>query len=395
MSILHKNSDQTPVSATGTVFKAVGLRDWYGQVQPMCIARLSDALDAKSHLFSRQLRDKRWGAVRDTEDLTSTAICILSLHRARIDPKEVGMDLQQTLEAMADCAQAHQYAGGLGLAIWANAVVDGFSFRALLTRCGMSLDDPALVISVLTTMEVAWLISGLVHELKRGEDSVAVQALRIAVDELFERIDVRSGLFTHASQYAPFADRIRRNVANFADQIYSVQAMALAHATGEFIGALMAANSCAERLVELQGDRGQWWWHYNPQKNRVAQAYPVYAVHQYGMAPMAFDTLARAGGAVYAEAIEGSHAWLDRNELNAVLHDREAGTLWRDIDAPESGIRNRALQLRSLLGGGPRRFEIAAKRLRVNYETRPYEWGWCLYAGALARNTSDRGVHIV
>ncbi|MCH7910338.1 MAG: hypothetical protein IIB38_12060 [Candidatus Hydrogenedentes bacterium] len=263
-----------------------------------------------------------------------------------------------------------------------------------MEKLGRRIGQIPELVSRLTTMEIAWLTSGLAHEWRRSNESMTRRALSTAVQELTRRHQ-SSGIFCHATEHAPIQSRARRWVANFADQIYAIQALSLAAlATGDNEG-LEEAQGCAARLVELQGPQGQWWWHYNPQKNRVAQAYPVYAVHQYGMAPMAFDTLARAGGIVYAEAIERSHAWLDRNELNAVLHDREAGTLWRDIDAPESGIRNRALQLRSLLGGGPRRFEIAAKRLHVNYETRPYEWGWCLYAGALARNTSDRDVHIV
>jgi hypothetical protein len=120
----------------------------------------------------------------------------------------------------------------------------------------------------------------------------------------------------------------------------------------------------------------------------------VYSVHQHAMAPMALMSLAAAGGTDYRERVELSHAWVDRNELGVSLLDREAGTIWRDIEPDESEISRAARHARSVLGWKPGDGGIAAKNLKVNYETRPYEWAWCLFAGAIAAGL-ERSEHVV
>ena len=47
------------------------------------------------------------------------------------------------------------------------------------------------------------------------------------------------------------------------------------------------ASACAKHMCELQGPQGQWWWHFDIRTGRVVEHYPVYAVHQDSMAPMA------------------------------------------------------------------------------------------------------------
>ena len=147
--------------------------------------------------------------------------------------------------------------------------------------------------------------------------------------------------------------------------------------------ALDVATRAAERIVETQGERGQWWWHHDPRDGRVSSAYPVYSVHQQGMVPMAFHTLKAAGGPDLTPAIELGRSWLQNNELGLNLIDEEAGTTWRSIERDEGRLRRLARHSAELILGGDDRRNPPTARLRVNHETRPYEWGWSLFARAI------------
>jgi hypothetical protein len=136
-------------------------------------------------------------------------------------------------------------------------------------------------------------------------------------------------------------------------------------------------------MVGRQGDRGQWWWHHDPRDGSVSGAYPVYSVHQVGMAPMALRTLALAGGPDFARAIESGRAWVSANELGVDLVDPRAGTTWRSIERVEGRPRRLARHARAVLGGRDDRPGGSPVRLRVNHETRPYEWAWSLFASAI------------
>lgn len=379
---------------------------FYRRARPLAVARLREALNPATNLFDRQLRDKRWDETYDTEDLTSTAICLIGLHRAAVAPGEVALDLPRVLAALCDVTRRREYLGGLGLVVWANAVhgADGYALPELFRRAGV---DPASVerrLQRLTTMETAWLVSGLAHEHARAPAPTTKALLAATLRELSSRQHPTSRLFCHASETAPLAHRARRWIANFADQIYSVQALALAGAIGLGPELGGAASACAAKLIGLQGSLGQWWWHYDPRAGAVAQPFPVYSVHQHAMAPMALLTLTRTGGpaeanggSTYGDAIALSVRWVHENEIATDLYDEAAGTIWRDIEPDEGGVARRLRQVRSLVGwpaapGSPPGAGGADRtRLKINFETRPYEWAWCLFAGSLAAGAARDG----
>ena len=72
-------------------------------------------------------------------------------------------------------------------------------------------------------------------------------------------------------------------------------------------------RAAPRRSVARQGPAGQWWWHYDRRTGRVVERYPVYAVHQDAMAPMALLALERRGAAsTCATPIARGLAWLAR-----------------------------------------------------------------------------------
>lgn len=358
-------------------------RGWHAALRPMLAARLREAHRPATALFDRQLRDGRWDATHGTEEITSSAIALVALRRAALDPAEIGVDPERVLAAMRQAMHDHAATGPLGLVTWAHAEWAKLPFDELVRACDVPLRDAGYLLEGLTTMELAWLVSGLAHACHRHGDEAARRFLGPARDALLERL-APTRLFVHASPRAGALDRMRRRVANFADQIYPVQALAfVAKLDGDRV-ALAASESCARRLVETQGSLGQWCWHYDAQRGFPVQAYPVYSVHQHGMAPMALRALLAAGGADLTAAAELGRRWLDRNELGRPFLDLAAGTIWRSLEKVEPALVRLGRKLGSALGaGGESRPDAPAGRLRVNLETRPYEWAWCLYAGAL------------
>ena len=77
----------------------------------------------------------------------------------------------------------------------------------------------------------------------------------------------------------------------FADFVYPIQALSHYHMALGCPEAMDAATRCADRMCKLQGPAGQWWWHFDVRTGQGVERYPVYAVHQEAMAPMALRAL--------------------------------------------------------------------------------------------------------
>jgi hypothetical protein len=228
-------------------------------------------------------------------------------------------------------------------------------------------------------METAWLSSGLLHECARGDDELRATA-RTVVDELRQRYRPATRLMRHAGPGAPAVHRLRGHIANFADQIYSVQAFAFASIVLDDTAAHAAGVDLAARHCELQGPSGQWWWHYDARRGHVALRYAVYSVHQHGMAPMALMALTTAGGPSHDRAVSTSVRWIDENELGVSMIDVGHSTVWRNVDRTDGPVPARLRGALETVGIGDSRTPHV---VRLNRETRPYEWAWCLYAAAI------------
>ena len=366
----------------------------YGPLLHLCHSGLKQTINPSSSIYDRQLRNARIENTWGTEDLTSTCICLIGIDRSHSDPGSISLSPRRTLDAAIKLAARRRYTGALGLLVWANSVAGGVAPEELVRCTGMTLDDAARYVGSLTTMELAWLASGLLHEVERTQ-SAAIRAIaHSVVGALDERYDEGAGLMPHAAAAAPLAHRFRGRIANFADQIYSVQAFAFAAIVLEDKRALERAVRLAERLVALQGVSGQWWWHYDARTGAVAERYPVYSVHQYAMAPMALMAVEAAGGPTFVDAVQKSHSWLHHNELGLNMVDQRAETIWRDVRRSEGRARSLLRRARILAGLNSAPEPTGRASLIVNYETRPYEWAWCLYAGAIDSHLERKG-HLV
>jgi hypothetical protein len=239
------------------------------------------------------------------------------------------------------------------------------------------------------TVEVAWALTALGKAKKSKNRKVEIGLARCrdiaerVARRLIESFQKEAGLFPHELVPTCTGSR-RRHVACFADLVYSIQALSLyAHLTGDE-EALRVAQACADRMCALQGPDGQWWWHYDIRTGEVVERYPVYAVHQSAMAPMALWDLAEAGGNPHRAAIRKGLRWLmHAPEIGASLMDRRSDLIWRKVARREPGKLVRRLQcFASSLNPALRvpGVDLWFPPVCVDYESRPYHMGWILHA---------------
>lgn len=242
------------------------------------------------------------------------------------------------------------------------------------------------------TVEVAWALAALCNEPHSTEGMRDRLARRLVLSQ-----DGRTGVFPHGIDGG---SGLRSHVACFADMVYPIYALSLHHALSGDRGALAAAGRGAERICEKQGPDGQWWWHYDRRTGDVVERYPVYAIHQDAMAPMALFALREAGGADYGPSVARGIAWLASSpELGGgSLIDRQADVVWRKVARREPGKLSRYAQAvasrvhPSLRVPG---LDSLFPPASIDYEDRPYHPGWLLHA--FPRERAERmgggGVH--
>lgn len=274
--------------------------------------------------------------------------------------------------------------GAVALSAWAGAEA-GHHFTAPLF---VRLEERLSSTTSLPTVVCAW---ALIAALAARDIGNASNVARFARQRLFEAKS-RSGLFRSRGSGSP-GRLMRAHVGCFADQVYPIMALArLGAATGDH-EALKTADHCARLICAAQGSGGQWWWHYDTRTGRVSEGFPVYSVHQHAMAPMALLELYEAGGHDHLPEIVKGLEWLDTHpETTADLICADKGVIWRKIGRHEPGKAARGLAaLATMLS--PRLsvpgMDILFPPGRIDYECRPYELGWLLYAW-LSTGIADR-----
>ncbi len=274
--------------------------------------------------------------------------------------------------------------GAIALAAWAAAEAGRFHSVALFRQLVqvLSSDTP------IATVDCAWALSAALAARQFGDTQDVVS---LATKRLMSGRSA-SGLFPHMLP-ASASGRFRAHIGCFADQVYPIQALARLYTARSDVEALSAAEACAERICALQGPAGQWWWHYDTRNGGVVEGYPVYSVHQHAMAPMALLDLREAGGTDHSQAIIKGMRWLDEHpEVSMPLVASEKGVIWRKVARrePRKVVRALSAVTTSLLRGWHvPGLDMLFPPVRIDYECRPYELGWLLYAwlagGVVAR----------
>ncbi len=312
------------------------------------------------------------------ENLRYAGMAALGLGRLDVSVQKTilaGSTVADLVAATAKRANGHQDPGAVALACWASAELSGtfegglFDQLTTLIRTGRPLP----------TVDTAWMLTAAVAARHLGDTS----DLRQRSAGLLAEHHGDGGLYPHMLP-GPSAGRFRGHIGSFADQVYPLQAFArLAGATGDK-DALDSANRTAQTLCQLQGSAGQWWWHYDSRTGGIVERFPVYSVHQHAMAPMVLFDLRDAGGDDHGVEIALGLDWLRTHpEVMDELVFPSHGVIWRKVGRrePPKAVRSMSAVTTSIRPGlhAPG-LDKVFPATKIDYECRPYELGWLLYA---------------
>jgi hypothetical protein len=344
---------------------------------------LARMFDAGNRLFCYKLRETGGGLVQEGISHRYTLITLLGLSRGDAARIESPVDIASVLDRLVGDLRWADNLGDLGLLWWTCALVAPDRLECVYESCDLTAAFERFPeVREGRTMEMAWLLAGLSHMIiaqRVGDRRVRDLALRTYA--VLKRNQAPGGCFGHLATSGSLSGRLRGRIGSFADQVYPIYALSTyAQAEPEYAGSALAqARSCADAICGLQGALGQWWWHYDSGTGRVAEHYPVYSVHQEGMAPMALFALAEASGADYSAPIYKGLQWIaGQNEAGCDLR-HESGVVWRCLRYTS---RHKVYLDRAgaFLGCGQEQADSAD--LTLLRECRPYELGWLLYAFA-------------
>jgi hypothetical protein len=335
---------------------------------------------AEKRLFCHRLVRTVNGLVSEGLSPRYTIMTLLGLRELERTGARTPFDVNAIYASLAQDMSWIQGAGDLGLMIWLTAAFAPDRIDELFRRCKpeTALDRYADAREA-RTMELAWFLAGLSHAALACPEKLS--DLRSLADKTYQRLKPNqgpSGFFGHLGTTKSVAGFFRGRVGSFADQIYPVYAMSKFAVAFQMEAAAGAALDCAKSICDVQGELGQWWWLYESQSGRVSSKYPVYSVHQQGMAPMGLLAAEEATGQSFQEPIYKGLRWIyGANELGEDMRDMSENLIWRCIYPRQKHAKylNIVRSLVGLSGATP-----ATADLRILYEDRPYELGWLLYA---------------
>jgi hypothetical protein len=338
--------------------------------------------DRDKQLFCHRLLSTKRGLVREGISPRYTVMTLLGLRELESTEVDSPFDIRAIYRSFVRDTKWIQGVGDMGLLIWLAATFEpdhlGDLFRTF--DCETALDRFSDAREG-RTMELAWFLSGLAHAAEASPK--LVNTLTDLAVETYHRIEENQGedgLFGHMSTEKSLTGQLRGRIGSFADQVYPIYAMSKFAKAFHVEDPLGPALECAMAICGAQGKSGQWWWLYDARSGRVSSRYPVYSVHQHGMAPMCLFAVEEATGQSFRESIYQGLRWIyGNNELGVDMRDGAQSLVWRCILPGNWQVKFWEIALSVL---GPTNQDTPVRSLEVLYEQRPYEFGWLLFAFA-------------
>ncbi|UCD49720.1 MAG: hypothetical protein JSW27_19570 [Phycisphaerales bacterium] len=363
------------------------------KLRTLAVSSLARMYLPEKRLFAFRLRKKGRDGVLEgvSRRYTATALIGLAGEDRDVVTEVLGdHSLEDVCTGLLEHIEETDDMGEVALTTWAARAIR--HARASEAAKALRMREPGK--RPYCTVELAWALTALVLD---GSDPSDLAQAEITAQALLSAFKEESEIFRRwpAGQVVPklpafvssLGDRLpglRTHVSCFADFVYPVQALSYYYrATGD-TRAANAASRCARRMCQLQGQDGQWWWHFDIRTGHVIERYPVYSVHQDSMAPMALFAVGQACGEDYSDSIEKGLRWLvNPPEKAGSLIDAENEVIWRKVARRGPGKLVRGLQatassLHSRLRAPG--VDVLFPPVSVDYETRPYHMGWILHA---------------
>lgn len=357
--------------------------DFVSQLRDLAIRSLKRMYLPDERFFVFRLRKNGEEIIREGVSRRYTAIALIGLAGEEESVSTTvlgGHTLHDVCSRLLKDIQGVENLGDVALTLWALHSVDFPDRQPVLERLiALRPSERAY-----PTVEMAWALSALCVYSK----ATAGDFRERLAHRLLSSFVKPSGMFPHV--ISEKSGGLRSHVTCFADLVYPIQALALYFRLSEDAPAAKAALQCADQICAHQGPAGQWWWHYDCRTGDVIEPYPVYAIHQDAMAPMALFALQEATGKDFTSGVKKGLAWLEHPpELNkGSLIDGETDIVWRKVGRREPGKLSRYVQAIATrvhpnirMPGLDMIFPPGA----IDYEDRPYHPGWLLYAWPMSR----------
>lgn len=357
-----------------------GHEEWLQPLINLAVDGLVRMFDTNSQLFCYRRKQTERGMMNEGRSLRYTIISLLGLHRYELQGRTSPIDVQTTLARLFDRRKEMDNLGDLGLFLWLCALAAPQRLLQIYSEfdCKNALERYREA-RQRRTMELAWFLTGLSYMARATKGSVV--ELQPLADQTYDLLSTNyggKGIFGHLGADTT-AGMIRGRVGSFADQVYPIYALSKFASTFGNKAALPIALECAKTICQLQGSLGQWWWHYHALTGKVVGHYPVYSVHQDGMAPMALLAVGDATGQDFRQPLYKGLKWiLGSNELERDLTDTNQYAIWRSFYMKNFKRYYDAATFLLGLSTNPKE----CKNLLIKMECRPYHFGWLLYAFA-------------
>ena len=348
----------------------------------LAVRGLVPMFDAERQLFCHRLVRRESGFLREGVSPRYTIMTLLGLRELEKMGRSVPFDTKAIFDSFVRDTRWIEGAGDLGLMVWLTATFApdqlrgfyrGANFESALNR----YSD----VRQARTMELAWFLSGLAHAASTSS-AIVTELTDLAVETYHRLADNQgeNGFFGHMGTTKSIAGLLRGRVGSFADQIYPIYAMSKFASVFSVEEPLDSALECASAICNAQGELGQWWWLYDSGTGRVSSRYPVYSVHQHGMAPMGLFAIEEASRQSFQNFIFKGLRWIyGANELQADMRDLEENLVWRCILPKRKQTKYWDTAL-SIVRTPDERAPVGP--LDILHEDRPYELGWLLYGFA-------------
>jgi hypothetical protein len=238
--------------------------------------------------------------------------------------------------------------------------------------------------------DIGMILIGCVAQARRAPASHWTSTAHNLFSFLTQNYTCPDGLFLDA------AVGVRRAFSSFATNTY----LALAsYIYGSWSGnkiALALANSCALKLIELQGPQGEWPWFFYSPAGLVVDFYEVYSVHQMGMAPAFLEHAEQHSVPGATESLVRGFKWiLGQNQMGlSMLRKRDSLVCRSQIRKERFGNRGKRM-FRASFNAITRRSAklIDPSKLQLRLECRSYELGWILWSFGSRRDLTEIQYH--
>ncbi len=353
----------------------------------LALRGLDRMFNREEGLFCFRLRKVRGELVHEGLSRRYTLMCLLGLNKAERAGHRTFIPVRQTSARLLEESRKIDNIGDLGLLLWllAHTIPNQLAIRCFDMDLQGALERYQDARDA-RTMELAWFLSGLAEcELAGVSVTGGQEKLATRVWEMLRANWGERGYFVQMGKGKGLAGLVRGRIGSFADQVYPIYALSRFYQAYGHQEALQLATVCATAICRAQGPLGQWWWHYDASEGSVIGKYPVYSVHQHGMAPMALQALSNAGPCDFTPEIQRGLQWVGgKNELRFDMRSESEELIWRSIYRNRNKrIFSEALNLLSSSRRGAQPGDLAIK-----WECCPYELGWLLFALSGTKNAN-------